>query len=217
VQQYEKISGKIIEIVHDRGLTTKEITKELGTESNISLLVNLMCDQGLLIRGMLKAGWKSNVYSYYLFRAYFSDIDLNEFDEASAREFMVKQYLASFGPVTENDISWWTGFPKNEIRKILGDFKDQIIQFEVPDLEGRYIMLYSDKQLLESMESPKKQNVNLLPVLDPYIMGYKDRKRYLDHKYYDFVFDFNGNATSTILLDGRVVGVWDFRGRERSM
>ncbi len=209
-QKYEKISGKIIEIVHGRGLTTKEITKELGKESNISLIVNLMCDQGLLIRGIPKAGWKSNVHTYYPFPAYFSDVNLNELDEASARELIVKNYLSSFAPVTENDIAWWTGFPKGEIRKILEDIKDKITHLEVSDMDGTYIMLCSDKKPLESTKPFKKQNVSLLPVLDPYIMGYKERKRYLDHTYYDNVFDFNGNAASTIVLDGMVAGVWGF-------
>lgn len=216
-QKYEKISGKIIEIVHGRGLTTKEITKELGKESNISLIVNLMCDQGLLIRGIPKAGWKSNVHTHYPFRAYFSDIDLNEFDEASARESIVKLYLASFAPVTENDIAWWAGFPKGDVKKILEDLKDKITHLEVSDMEEAYIMLHSEKRPLESTRPSKKQYVSLLPVLDPYIMGYKERKRYLDHNYYDNVFDFNGNATSTIVLDGKVVGVWDFKGEGKPL
>ena len=209
-QKYEKISGKIIEIVHGRGMTTKEITKELGKDSNTSLIINLMCDQGLLVRGIPKAGWKSNVHTYYPFCEYFSDMDLNEFDEASARKLIVKQYLASFGPVEENDIAWWTGFPKGEIRKILEEIKDKITRLEVSDMDGTYIMLCSDKKPLKSTKLLKKQNVSLLPFLDPYIMGYKERKRYLDHNHYDKVFDFNGNAASTIVLDGKIVGVWDF-------
>jgi hypothetical protein len=52
--------------------------------------------------------------------------------------------------------------------------------------------------------------MNLLPASDPYLMGYKERERYLDCKYYEMVFDRSGNGTSTILVDGRVVGVWDF-------
>jgi hypothetical protein len=46
-------------------------------------------------------------------------------------------------------------------------------------------------------------------------MGYKQRDRYLDQEHYDLVFDRSGNATSVILVDGRVVGVWDFEdGKE---
>ncbi len=54
--------------------------------------------------------------------------------------------------------------------------------------------------------------INLLPCLDPYLMGYAERERYLNSEYATYVFDRSGNATSTILVDGRVVGVWDYRG-----
>ena len=40
-------------------------------------------------------------------------------------------------------------------------------------------------------------------------MGYKERARYLDPDVTDYVFDADGNATSTILVDGRAAGVWD--------
>jgi hypothetical protein len=52
--------------------------------------------------------------------------------------------------------------------------------------------------------------VGLLPFLDPYLMGYKHRHRYLDHQFYQYVFDRSGNVTSTILVDGMIAGVWEF-------
>ena len=48
-----------------------------------------------------------------------------------------------------------------------------------------------------------------MPSLDPYIMGYKIRERYLYQKYYNYVFDRSGNATFSILLNGNIIGVWD--------
>ena len=71
-------------------------------------------------------------------------------------------------------------------------------------------MLSSDEKLLKSMKIPKKTVINLLPILDPYLMGYKDRLRYLNQEHYNYVFDRSGNATNTILIDGRIMGVWDF-------
>jgi hypothetical protein len=56
----------------------------------------------------------------------------------------------------------------------------------------------------------KKPIVILLPILDPYIMGYKDRERYLDMDYYDYVFDRSGNGASTIMVDGKIIGIWDY-------
>jgi hypothetical protein len=75
-----------------------------------------------------------------------------------------------------------------------------------------FFMLRSDLEHMKAFERPRAPVINLLPHLDPYLMGYKDRQRYLDMAYYDFVFDRAGNATSIILVDGIVVGVWDFEG-----
>jgi hypothetical protein len=51
-------------------------------------------------------------------------------------------------------------------------------------------------------------SVNLLPTLDPYVMGYRDRRRFLAPEHYDQVFDQAGNAFATIWVNGQVVGVW---------
>jgi hypothetical protein len=168
-----------------------------------------MLDQCLLVRGKPKAGWKSSLYTYYPFSDWFPDLNLNDKEEAEARKEIVIFYLASFGPVTETDIVWWTGFPKREIRQIVEGLDGQIEQLELPGTDDTYFLMAKDKGALEKQELPAKQTLNFLPVLDSYLMGYKERKRYLDYNYYDKVFDFNGNATSTILLDGKIIGVWD--------
>jgi hypothetical protein len=50
----------------------------------------------------------------------------------------------------------------------------------------------------------------LLPYLDPYIMGYKDRERYLGEEDPDLIFDRTGNAAPLILVDGVIAGLWDY-------
>jgi len=209
-KEYEETAKQILILLKDKGMTTREIKKALGTRQNISPIVNLMCDKGLLIRGNPKGGWKSNLHTYYLFRNYFPDLDLNVVDEREARRLLVEQYLASFGPVTENDIAWWTGFPKSQIRQIMHESQDLISFVEISDVKDNYFILSSQRTNLISTMLPRKHVINVLPGLDPYLMGFKDRERYLKHKYYNFIFDRSGNATSTILLDGRIVGIWDF-------
>ena len=55
-------------------------------------------------------------------------------------------------------------------------------------------------------------SVNLLPGLDPTIMGWRDRGWYLGpHR--APLFDRNGNAGPTVWVDGRAVGAWSQRGR----
>jgi hypothetical protein len=198
-------------------MTTSEIKGILGTELNVSAIVEQMCDQGLLIRGRPRKGWKRKVQNYSRFHDYFPDLDLNEAEEVEARSLLAHHYLCSFGPATENDIAWWMGIGKNQARATLNSIQDQTEQITIPDLDGSFILLKSDEKRLKNMKTQETQTVNLLPSLDPYLMGYKDRERYLSPEHREYVFDRGGNATTTILLDGRIVGVWDFEEAEKPL
>lgn len=209
-KEYDELSKRIMNILERRGMTTKEIKKALGSKLNLSPIVNLMCDKGLLIRGNPKGGWKSNIHTYFPFNKYFPELNFNKVDETKARALLVKQYLASFGPATENDIAWWTGFPKGQIKRIIRCLETEVTSFRIADIEANYLLSSLDRKSLMSVNLSKKPSICILPSLDPYVMGYKDRERYLNQEYYHFVFDRSGNATSTILLDGRIIGVWDF-------
>jgi len=210
-EQYEETSKQIAEIIKgQKGMTVKQIKQRLGTKVNVSPIVNLMCDKGLLIRGAPEKGWRSNLHTYYLFAEHFPDLKLNEISEVVARKAVVRQYFASFGPATENDATWWTGFPRSQVKELITDLRDKITAIDASDTDKTYLVLSRDKKSLASPRNEEQHAVNLLPSLDPYLMGFKDRERYIDEEHYSFVFDRSGNATSTILVDGRVAGVWDF-------
>jgi len=208
-REYEAVSGKILEILKDREMTASEIKGVLKTELNVSAIVEQMCDQGLLIRSRPRKGWRDRVHKFCLFHDYFPDIDLTLIGESEARTLLVQRYLKSFGPTTENDIAWWIGLTKTETREALNNIEEQIVEVDVSDTQGSFLGLRPDEQPLRNMKTPERHTVNLLPILDPYLMGYKDRERYLSQRYQELVFDRSGNATTTILLDGRIVGVWD--------
>jgi hypothetical protein len=137
-------------------------------------------------------------------------MDLNSIRESDAQALIVGQYLTSFGPVTEEDITWWTGFPKRQIQQILKKMYNTVFQLRIKGINRKYLILRFEEELLKNEGSLSDPLINLLPSLDPYIMGYKDRERYLEPKLYYYVFDRSGNSTSTILLNGRVIGIWDF-------
>jgi hypothetical protein len=208
--EYRIFSKKIIEILKENAMTTKEIKKEIDKSKNISGIVNLMCDQGLLIRGKPKSGWKSNIHNYHLFNDLYPDVNLNSVDETEAQKKVVRKYIHTFEPVTENDIRWWTGFKKGVVREILDDFNKEITQIDIDGLQKKYLMFEQNMKILDNIHELKEPIINLLPKLDNYIMGYKDRQRYLDDTFYEYIFDRSGNATNIIMMNGKIIGVWDF-------
>lgn len=209
ISEYDKISKQVVDLLDPGGLTTKQIKAELPQNERISAIINLMCDLCILVRGKSNSGWKSNLHTYYNFRKYFPQVDLDNLSAQEAREMTVLDYLAAFGPVSQADIAWWTGFPKTSIRLILEKYRDTITEIKIKDIDIRLFILTKHLESLVSASRSETVNINLLPVLDPYTMGYKDRDRYIDKKHYYYIFDKSGNGTSVILYNGIVIGVWD--------
>ncbi len=213
LEEYKKISKSIISILEDdksKEMTASEIKKALQTKINISYILYLMCDQGLIIR--------SRPRKYSLFKEYFPDMNFSGINEQEAESQLVHYYLRAFGPASEEDIVWWTGLGKTKIINALNRIEDQFFHIKISDSDDKLMLLKSDKGLIEMINQANRNTINLLPILDPYLMGYKKRGRYfLSLKHYNFIFDRTGNATSTILINGRVIGVWDLGKDEKPL
>jgi hypothetical protein len=82
-----------------------------------------------------------------------------------------------------------------------------VLESQIEGLEGTFLLSAHDLDRLRGASSARSELI-LLPSLDPYIMGYKERSRFLHPNEYPKVFDRAGNALPTVLYDGRVIGVW---------
>ena len=209
LKEYQQVSKSILDMLKRKELGATEIRKRLNAKSDIPAIISLMCSNGLLIRSRPIKDWKDRRIKYALFSDYFPNIDLKELNEKEAIGQLVQKYVKSYGPVTENDIAWWTGLIKTEIRNALKSIEKRIEKVKISDLDSTFLILNSDLDLLDKITTSEAETLNLLPELDPYLMGYKERERYIDGKHYIIVFDRSGNITSTIILEGRVIGVWD--------
>jgi hypothetical protein len=216
-KEFERTSKSILELLRGKSLSVSEIKKAIGNNAKISQVINLMCDLGLLIRSTPKAGWKSNLHTYQPMDDYFPTLDLFSIKENVARRELIKHYIATFGPVTEVDISWWTGFKKTEIRTILKELNKGLSEIDISDSTDSYYILRSDEKSLMATRTNGKPMVTLLPTIDPYLMGYKVRNRYLDDRYHDYIFDRSGNGAASIMVDGKIVGVWDWEEKPKAV
>ncbi|HEU5038553.1 MAG TPA: winged helix DNA-binding domain-containing protein [Nocardioides sp.] len=117
---------------------------------------------------------------------------------------LVRRWLATFGPGTEADLVWWLGSTKTAVRAALAD----LAAVEVALDGGGTGWLLPDDPLLDGASEPGIEPwAALLPVLDPTVMGWKERGFYLG-PHGPMLFDVNGNAGTTAWWDGRVVGCW---------
>ncbi|MFJ7621231.1 winged helix DNA-binding domain-containing protein [Rhodococcus erythropolis] len=113
---------------------------------------------------------------------------------------IVRRWLYTFGPGTEDDIVWWLGSTKTVVRAALAELDAVAVTL---DGGGTGWLLPND---VAEVADPGPW-VTLLPVLDPTIMGWKGRDFYLGpHR--NQLFDTRGNAGTSAWVDGRVVGCW---------
>jgi hypothetical protein len=145
-----------------------------------------------------------------LFSDYFPKVRLEPMGEREATMHIVRQYLRSFGPATEADIAWWTGLGEVSAHIALQHMRGEVIRVQ---LTGRtssdFWMIGTEVEASRRAPPVQQPVVNLLPSHDPYLLGYKERDRYVEPRHADRAFDQTGNVTSTILLNGRISGVWD--------
>jgi hypothetical protein len=216
LEDYDKSAEEIKKILAGRILSTADIKKEVTSKEHTTHFIALMCDQLDIIRNKPLKSWRDKRHSYSLFEEYFPDLNFEGISEEESMEFLVKHYLESLGPATETDIVWWTGFNKTQTRKILQKLENNLEKIQIKGIEKEYFILSDDLEKLKQTQQGEKNIINLLSDLDPYLMGHKDRERLVEEEHYNYMFDRSGNATSCILLNGKVIGIWDFVSSKES-
>lgn len=203
--------AQLAETIHREGpITTRQLgvihpdlavrltygTASVSAHSRVALLLGF---DGEILRTRPSGSWTNSQYAWSSVRDW-SPAVFDERDEDAAAVELLDRYLRAFGPVTEADVQWWTGWTKTKVRNALRRLAPR--QVAIGDATGW--LSPSDHGVL-SEEEPW---VALLPGLDPTTMGWKQRDWYVDPSMVPLLFDRNGNAGPTVWVDGRVVGGW---------
>ena len=168
---------------------------EVGASTRVLFL---LATEGRIVRARPLGTWVSSQYRWTTTENWLGK-PYDNLDQGEAKDRLVSRWLKAFGPGTERDMKWWTGWTLTDVRKTLK--RVGAVQVE---MDGQPGWLHpSDTEKVE----PSQPWVAILPSLDPTTMGWKDRSWYIGD-YSDRLFDRNGNAGPTVWVDGRVVGGW---------
>jgi hypothetical protein len=152
-----------------------------------------------LARGVNTGHWRISRPRWTLMRHWLGDVP-PVWEEADGWRELARRWLRTFGPGTEDDVVWWLGATKGIVRAALAELEAVAVTLD----SGATGWLLPDD--LDATTDPGPW-VALLPVLDPTVMGWKERGFYLGpHR--EQLFDRAGNAGTTAWLDGRIVGCW---------
>ena len=212
-----RVSDRTVAAIEERGTATAtELTKVVpelreklvmgegkkwgGTSGMSTRVLFLLATEGRIVRARPRGQWLSSQYEWTSLRTWVDPFP--DLDAAEARTALLTRWLATYGPATLRDLTWWTGWTQAHGRAALGAI--DAVEVELDDGVG-YVM----PDDVAPVRAPKRW-VALLPGLDPTIMGWKERDWYLG-PHTTRLFDTNGNAGPTVWADGVVVGGWGQR------
>jgi uncharacterized protein YcaQ len=125
-------------------------------------------------------------------------------------EWLIRSYLAAFGPATVKDIQVWSGLTR--IQERIQALRQHLITFRNERGEELFDLPDAPRPDANTPSAPR-----FLGEFDNMLLSYADRSRILDEAYRKRVFTSNGIIRATFLLGGFVAGTWKFvNGRDRT-
>lgn len=120
---------------------------------------------------------------------------------------LVRRYVSTRGPVTADDVAWWSKLPVREIRTALASLGDDFVE------EDGDFYHASLSNALSNASASTFRAPHLLPAFDEYILGYKDRLFAMSEDVHAHLTPRNmGVFRKSIVVDGVVRGTWKGAG-----
>ncbi|MET9957965.1 winged helix DNA-binding domain-containing protein [Streptomyces sp. NPDC006326] len=170
----------------------KKYEAETGVATRV---IRLLAADGRIRRDRPRGSWTSSQYRW-VHTAPWPDVPA-----AEARAEIARRWLRSYGPATEADLAWWTGWNLTDVRKALAAVGPDQVRLE----DGTLALVSPGDTGSESAPEPWAA---FLPGLDPSSMGWADRSFHLDAAHRSILFDYAGNIGPTVWWNGEIVGGW---------
>jgi hypothetical protein len=200
-EEYARLEREIL-LAAGRPMTTDQIREAIkDPPEKLGPVLQALCAEAKLIRVKPKT-IQSNLFTYAAMRVWLGH-ELPDADPTESLTWLAGEYLKAFGPATVEDFAWWAGVPAPQAEAA-------VRAHDPADLGDGLLMFEKDVRGFEGTR-PVANRVNLLPALDAYTMGYAEpsRTRFADPGMLPYLYDKGGNATSMVLIEGKVAGLWD--------
>ncbi|MCF0082370.1 winged helix DNA-binding domain-containing protein [Streptomyces lomondensis] len=116
---------------------------------------------------------------------------------------LVLRHLRGFGPASVADVAQFAMVPRQPVRQALLALADTVEQLRGPDGTVLYDVPGAPRPPADTPAPPR-----LMAMWDSVLLAHADRSRVIPPAYRRLVIRVNGDVLPTLLVDGRVAGVW---------
>jgi uncharacterized protein YcaQ len=130
-------------------------------------------------------------------------------DSETANIELARRYLRTYGPATVQDLAYWRGSTVAEARRWLAALEPELREVVVAGMPMWTIVDQLDRL---NQPAPERDGwpVRLLGRFDPLLLGLRDKTWLLDARDYAQVWRPAGHIEATLLVGGRIAGVWRY-------
>lgn len=122
---------------------------------------------------------------------------------AESLRHLVVRYLAGFGPASVADVAQFAMVPRSPVRRALLALDDTVERLRGPEGTVLYDVPGASRPPADTPAPPR-----LMAMWDSVLLAHADRSRVIPPAYRRLVIRVNGDVLPTLLVDGRVAGVW---------
>ncbi|MEU2248281.1 winged helix DNA-binding domain-containing protein [Streptomyces sp. NPDC019224] len=173
--------------------------KQEAVQGVATRVIRVLAAEGRIRRERPRGSWTSSQFRWALAQP------RAEEETAPAQAELALRWLQAYGPGTEGDLKWWTGWGTREVRTALAAVEATEVLLD----NGAVAWVAPGDTEPEPEPAPWAA---LLPALDPSGMGWADRSFHLSAEHRAALFDRSGNIGPTVWWNGEIVGGWAQRG-----
>ena len=209
---WERYYGGVLDALKSGPLSMSEILDrvEMGKDEKRLLhrVVREMSLKGLVCNAAPRGPWYHDAKHTYADTSRWAPC-VERHDLGEAKKTLLLRYLHGYGPASAQDFAYWTGIKATDAKQVLHETQPLIAEVSAAGQRGKLYTLKEDLPELEAAEP--EPSLRLLPKFDALIMGHRDKTRLMDGETRGHVFLPKAEVTATVLLDGRVEGVWSIK------
>jgi hypothetical protein len=189
--------------------------KRIGLTNSLSLAINLLKEEGKLLKQHTKKRLDSTEYSLILTSSLLPEADPFNLRLEEACTQLAAQYFRAEGPARIRDFAWWAGINVTDAMKGASEAKPKLVPLAVEGTKDEFLISEADLDALLGFKPPEAA-ISFIPYRDTYLKGQREVVgRFVPAEHADKPFSrwkgkLINDPLATIIFNGRVVGVWEW-------
>ena len=193
--------------------------KRIGFAGSLSLALNLLREEGKVLKQQAKKRLDSTDYAFVLTSNALPEADPFGLRMEAACAQLAAQYFKAEAPARVRDFAWWAGINVTDAIRAVGELKPKLVPISVEGTKDEFLISEAEVDGFYAFIPPEFA-VNLIPYRDTYLKGQREVvDRFVPAKHGDKPFSrwkgkLINDPLATVIKDGSVIGVWEWNEDE---